>query len=168
MAAPEAKPLKATLTVTTKDGYARLLFSAGQYIEASTKVDAHVLIISFKRPIDVAVDRLPELASDYVGAARRDPDGTAIRIALAQDVTVNMMTAGEKLFVDLLPSSWNGPPPAMPQDVVNALAQRVREAERQLQHERQLTQAKYTAPIRVHVASLPTFTRYVLDRKSVV
>src|SRR5581483_983367 len=82
MAAPEAKPLKATLTVTTNDGYARLVFSAGQYIEASTKVDGHVLIISFKRPIDVAVDRLPELASDYIGAARRDPDGSAIRVAL--------------------------------------------------------------------------------------
>ena len=163
VAAPAPKPIKATLRVTTTDGYARLLFSASQYIEASTKVDGHVLIISFKQPVDVSVDRLPELASNYIGAARRDPDGSAIRIALAQNITVNMMGAGEKLFVDLLPSSWNGPPPAMPMDVVNELAKRARDAERQLQRERELTQAKYTAPIRVHVASLPTFTRYVFD-----
>jgi tetratricopeptide (TPR) repeat protein len=156
-------PLKATLSVTTNDGYARIVFSANEYIEATTKTSGHVLIISFKQPIDVVVDRLPELAADYVGAARRDPDGSAIRLALSQELTVNTMGAGEKLFVDLLPSSWTGPPPPLPMDVVNALAKRARDAERQLQRERQLTQAKYVAPIRVHVASLPTFTRYVFD-----
>ena len=162
-AAPAKAPLKATLAVTVSDGYARLVFSSDEYIEATTKVAGHVLIITFKQPIDVSVDRVPELASDYVGAARRDPDGTAIRMALSQEVTVSAMDAGEKLFVDLLPSSWTGPPPALPQDVVTELARRAREAERQLQRQRELTQAKYVAPIRVHVASLPTFTRYVFD-----
>ncbi|MGA7433280.1 MAG: tetratricopeptide repeat protein, partial [Xanthobacteraceae bacterium] len=162
-AAPPKAPLKATLAVTVSDGYARLVFSSDEYIDATTKVAGHVLIITFKQPIDVSVDRVPELASDYVGAARRDPDGTAIRMALSQEVTVNAMGAGEKLFVDLLPSSWTGPPPGLPQDVVTDLARRAREAERQLQRQRELTQAKYVAPIRVHVASLPTFTRYVFD-----
>ena len=162
-AAPPKAPVKATLAVTVSDGYARLVFTADEYIEATTKVAGHVLIITFKQPIDVSVDRVPELASDYVGAARRDPDGTAIRMALSQEVTVNPMDAGEKLFVDLLPSSWTGPPPGLPQDVVTELARRAREAERQLQRQRELTQAKYVAPIRVHVASLPTFTRYVFD-----
>ena len=156
-------PIKATLAVTTSDGYARLVFSANEYIEATTKTSGHVLIISFKQPIDVSVDRLPELAADYVGAARRDPDGSAIRLALSQNLTVNMMGAGEKLFIDLLPPSWSGPPPPLPMDVVNELAKRAREAERQLQRERALTKAKYVAPIRVHIASMPTFTRYVFD-----
>src|SRR5580704_6297998 len=103
-AAPAAKkPQKATLSVTVNGGYARILFTADEYIEATTKLSGHVLIITFKQPIDVVVDRMPELAPDYIGAARRDPDGTAIRLALAQDVTVNMMGAGEKLFIDLLP-----------------------------------------------------------------
>jgi hypothetical protein len=106
-----AAPLKATLAVAMSDGYARLVFSSDEYIDATTKVAGHVLIITFKQPIDVSVDRVPELASDYVGAARRDPDGTAIRMALSQEVTVNAMGAGEKLFIDLLPSSWTGPPP---------------------------------------------------------
>jgi tetratricopeptide (TPR) repeat protein len=158
-----ATAIRATLAVTTSDGYARIVFSANEYIEATTKTSGHVLIISFKQPIDVSVDRLPELAADYVGAARRDPDGSAIRLALSQNLTVNMMGAGEKLFIDLLPASWSGPPPPLPMDVVNDLAKRARDAERQLQRERQLTQAKYVAPIRVHVASMPTFTRYVFD-----
>jgi len=162
-APPATAPLRATLAVTTSDGYARLVFTAGEYIDATTKLSSHVLIITFKQPIDVSVDRVPEQAPDYIGAARRDPDGKAIRMAVAQDVTVNMMGAGEKLFVDLLPTSWTGAPPGLPQDVVNELARRARDAERQLQRERQLTQAKYVAPIRVHVASQPTFTRYLFD-----
>jgi len=31
---------------------------------------------------------------DYVGSARRDPDGSAIRLSLQRRVTVNTMTAG--------------------------------------------------------------------------
>ncbi len=162
-AAPAPPPLRATLAVTASDGYARLVFSASEFIDATTKLSGHVLIITFKQPIDVSVDRVPEQAPDYVGAARRDPDGLAIRMALSQDVTVNLMGAGEKLFVDLLPTSWTGPPPGLPQDVVTELTRRAREAEQQLQRERQLTQAKFVAPIRVHVASQPTFTRYVFD-----
>jgi tetratricopeptide (TPR) repeat protein len=164
LAAPAtAAPLKATLKVTVGGGYARLLFSSSEYIDASTRVSGHVLIITFKQPIDVAVERVPEQAPDYIGAARRDPDGKAIRMALAQNVTVNMMGAGEKLFIDLLPDSWSGPPPSLPQDVVSELARRAREAEAALQRERKLAQAKYVAPIRVHVATQPTFTRYVFD-----
>jgi tetratricopeptide (TPR) repeat protein len=162
-ASAAAAPLKATLTVTVGGGYARLLFSSSEYIDATTRVSGHVLIITFKQPVDVGVARVPEQAPDYIGAARRDPDGKAIRMALAQDVTVNMMGAGEKLFIDLLPASWSGPPPSLPQDVVNELARRAREAEAALQRERQLTQAKYVAPIRVHVATQPTFTRYIFD-----
>ena len=71
------------------------------------------------------------------------------------------MTAGEQLFVDLLPSTWSGLPPGLPQDVVDELARRARQAEELLQ--RQAAPKKTLAPIRVHVATQPTFTRYVFD-----
>jgi tetratricopeptide (TPR) repeat protein len=156
-------PLKTTVAVTVNDGYARLVFTASQYIEASARVAGNVLIISFKQPIDVSVDRLGGSAPDYIGAARTDPDGMAVRMALAPNVTVNTMAAGEKLFVDLLPASWSGVPPGLPQDVVDDLARRARQAEQLVQHERQMSQAKKLAPIRVHVATQPTFTRFVFD-----
>ena len=38
-----------------------------------------IMVITFKKPVDVAVDRLNAGAPDYISAARRDPDGTAIR-----------------------------------------------------------------------------------------
>src|SRR5271154_6656856 len=100
LAAPSmAAPLKTTVAVTVNDGYARLVFTANEYIDATASVTGSVLIISFKAPIDVSVDRIAEQAPDYIGAARTDPDGKAVRVALAQNVTVNTMTAGEKLFV---------------------------------------------------------------------
>ena len=161
-AAPAAPaPVKTTLTVTTNDGYARLVFTAGEYIDGTARQAGNVLIISFKQPLDVAVNRVAEQAPDYIGAARRDPDGTAVRMALAQNVTIHAMSAGEKFFVDLLPTSWSGMPPGLPQDVVDELARRAREAERLLARQRTAVQEKTSPPIRVHVASQPTFTRYV-------
>src|SRR5580704_69933 len=162
LAAPsDPTPLKTTVAVTVNDGYARLVFTAGEYLDATARVAGNVLIINFKEPVDVSVDRIAERASVYIGAARRDPDGKAVRMALAQTVTVNTMAAGEKLFVDLLPASWTGVPPGLPQDVVDDLARRARAAEQALQHEQHVTQQKKPALIRVHVASQPTFTRYI-------
>ena len=62
----------------------------------------------------------------------RDPDGSAIRLSLARKVTINTMTAGERVFVDFLPDSWTGPPPGLPHEVVRELSERARAAERAL------------------------------------
>jgi tetratricopeptide (TPR) repeat protein len=164
LAAPSlAAPIKTNVAVTVNDGYARLVFTADEYIDASARVAGSVLIISFKQPISVSVDRVAQSAPDFIGAARTDPDGMAVRMALSQNVTVNAMAAGEKLYVDLLPASWTGVPPGLPQDVVDDLARRARQAELLLQHQRQAAQDKKLAPIRIHVATQPTFTRFVFD-----
>jgi hypothetical protein len=82
---------------------------------------------------------------------------------LARKVTVNSITAGDKLFVDLLPDTWSGPPPGLPQEVVEELARRAREAERLERLARRAEQEKKAVPVAVHVADQPTFTRYVFD-----
>jgi tetratricopeptide (TPR) repeat protein len=158
--------MPATVSVAISGGYARIVFAASQYIDATTRVAGNVLIISFKQPVDVTVDRIAQQAYEFVGAARRDPDGMAVRIALARPVTVNAMSAGEKFFVDLLPDNWKGVPPGLPQDVVDDLARRAREADQILKRERQKAAQKKTAPVRVHVATQPTFTRYVFNISS--
>ena len=156
-------PVKATLAATVNDGYARLIFDMSEYDDASVRVANNVLVIAFKRPIDVSVDRLASQIPDYVGAARRDPDGKGIRVALAQQVKVNATPAAEKFFVDLLPASWSGQPPSLPPEVIADLARRAREAERLERKERRAAaqQRASAEPVRVHVATQPTFTRYV-------
>jgi hypothetical protein len=156
-------PVKATLAATANDGYARLVFAMSDYDDASVRLANNVLVIAFKRPIDVSVDRLAAQIPDYVGAARRDPDGKGIRVALSQEVKVNTTPAAEKFFIDLLPKSWSGQPPSLPPEVIADLARRAREADRLERKERQAVAQQRAAaePVRVHAATQPTFTRYI-------
>src|SRR5581483_598504 len=94
---------------------------------------------------------------------RADPDGRAVRIALSQKAKINTITAAERFYVDLMPEDWSGLLPGLPQEVVEELAQRAREAERQLKQQRKAEKPPKTSAIRVRVASQPTFTRYVFD-----
>jgi hypothetical protein len=158
-----ADPIKADLTASDAGGYARLIFNLSDYDPANVRQADNVLIISFRNPVDVSVEQLATQVPDYIGGARRDPDGMAVRFALKRAVTVNAMPAGEKYFVDLLPDSWHGLPPGLPQDVVEALARRARDAEQLAQRERRLVALQKIPPVRVHVATQPTFTRYVFD-----
>ena len=159
----KADPLKAAVTADVSGGYARLVFALGDDIDASVHSAGNVLIISFDKPILISVDRLSSQASEYIGAARRDPDGRAIRVALARKVTVNSIAAGGKFFVDLLPDTWTGAPPSLPQDFIEELARRARDAERLERLAHQAEEQKKLVPVPVHVAEQPTFTRYVFD-----
>ena len=91
------------------------------------------------------------------------PTAAPSALRLSRKVTVNSIEAADKFFVDLLPETWSGPPPPLPHEVVEELAKRAREVDH-LQHLAQLAEQRRKAvPVRVHVASHPTFTRYVFD-----
>ncbi len=157
------EPVKGEVTVFTDGGYARLVFRLDEVVEASVGSAGGILVIAFKKPVAIAVDRISGSAADYISAARRDPDGNAIRLALARKVKVNLIPAGERLYVDIMPDNWKGMLPSLPQDVVNDLARRASEAERQLRQQRLAAKQAKPQTIRVKVASQPTFTRYVFD-----
>jgi tetratricopeptide (TPR) repeat protein len=162
-----AAGVKADISVNTANGYARLVFTLADEVEADVKLTNGIMIIAFKRALDISADRIMQ-AGDYVSAARVDPDGTAVRIALNRKVTVNTMAAGEKLFVDLLPESWTGVPPGLPQEVVDELARRAREAEKRERSQRQLAAQRTLPPVRVRVGVQPTFTRYTFGLPALI
>jgi tetratricopeptide (TPR) repeat protein len=163
-----AEPIHAEVSVRTGEGYARLVFKLSEESEADVRLANGIVVIAFKKPVDVVVDRLSGAAPAYIGAARRDPDGRAVRLALARKVTVNSMAAGEKLFVDLLPDTWTGVTPGLPQDVVEDLARRAREAEKKARAAQAIARQRTLAPIRVRVGTQPTFTRYVFELPEIV
>ena len=158
-----AQPVKGDATFSAGGGYARLVLKFGEDVGAEVTTAGSIVVIRFKRPIDIPVDRLADAVPDYVGSARRDPDGSAIRLSLARRVTVNTMSAGERVFVDLLPDSWTGPPPGLPPEVVRELAERARIAERELRQQRALSEAKKRPPIRVRASLQPTFVRFIFE-----
>jgi hypothetical protein len=158
-----AQTVKGTATLTKPGDYGRLVIKLQRQVEAEVRTSGLIVVIKFVRPIDVNVDRLWEGAPEYVSSARVDPDGSALRLALARKATPNVMVAGERLFVDLLPDTWSGPPPSLPPDVIKELAERAKEAEKLLRQREAALAAKKRPPIRVRASTQPTFTRYVFE-----
>lgn len=156
-------PLSAEVSGAVADGFGRLVFTFSEETSAEVRLANGIVIIGFKQPVEVGIEHLAVAMPGYVGVARRDPDGTAVRIALARKVTVNTKVAGEKLFIDLLPEGWAGLPPGLPQEVVDELARRAREAEKKVRQQQQVTRQARPPLVRVRVASLPTFTRYIFE-----
>jgi len=158
-----AEPVKAEATLSASGGFARLTVKFAEDVTSEVVTAGSIIVIRFERPVDVVVDKVADAVPDYVGSARRDPDGSAIRLSLSRKVTINTMTAGERLFVDLLPDSWTGPPPSLPQDVVRELAERARAAERELRQQRAMSEAKKRPPVRVRASVQPTFVRFIFE-----
>jgi tetratricopeptide (TPR) repeat protein len=158
-----AEPVKGDATFSAAGGYARLVLKLAEDVGSEVTTAGSIIVIRFKRPVDIPVDKLSDAVPDYVGSARRDPDGSAIRLSLARRVTINTMTAGERIFVDLLPDTWTGQPPGLPLDVVRELAERARVAERALRQQRASAEAKQKPPIRVRASLQPTFVRFVFE-----
>jgi hypothetical protein len=161
--AQAADPVKGEASFSDNGGYARLVFKLAEDVESEVTTAGSILVIRFKRPVDIPIDRWSEAVPDYVGGARRDPDGSAIRLSLSRRVIVNTMTAGERVFVDLLPDTWTGAPPSLPGEVIRELSERARVAERALRLQRALTEAKKLPPIRVRASVQPTFVRFVFE-----
>ena len=158
-----ADVVRGEATFSAGGGFARLVIKLGEDVPSEVTTAGSILIIRFDRAVDVPVDRVPEGAPDYVNSARRDPDGSAIRLSLARRVTVNTMNAGERTFIDLLPEGWTGPPPSLPMDVVKELAERARVAERALRAQRAAAETKKRPQIRVRASVQPTFVRFVFE-----
>ncbi len=156
-------PVRGEATFSSAGGFARLVLKLAEDVESEVSTAGSIIIIHFKRPVDIPVDKLSDAVPDYVGSARRDPDGTAIRLSLARRATVNTMTAGERIFVDFLPDSWTGPPPPLPTEVIRELAARARAAERALRAQLAVAAAKKKPPVRVRALVQPTFVRFVFE-----
>jgi hypothetical protein len=157
------EPVKGEATFSAGGGYARLILKLADEVSADVVGAGQILVIRFNRPVDVPIEALGDAVPSYVSSARRDPDGGAIRLSLARKVTISTMTAGERVFVDLLPDGWKGPPPSLPADVVRELAERARAAERALRLQRAAAEAQKHPPIRVRALVQPTFVRFVFE-----
>jgi tetratricopeptide (TPR) repeat protein len=159
----QAEPVKGEAAVSVGGGYARLVLRLAEDVESEVTAAGSIIVIRFKRPVDIPVDRLYEGAPDYIASARRDPDGSAIRLSTARKVTINTMTAGERVFVDLLPDGWSGQLPGLPPEVVRELSERARVAERALRQQRAVSDAQKRPPVRIRASVAPTFVRFLFE-----
>jgi hypothetical protein len=159
----QSTAIRGEVSINTTGGYGRLVIHLAQPVDAEVRMSSGILIVQFRQPVDVPVNRVAAGASQYLGAARRDPDGRALRFALAQKLKVSTTVAGERLFIDLLPESWTGDLPGLPREIVEELSRRAQDAERQARQKIQQDVQQSRPPVRVRVASQPTFSRFVFD-----
>ncbi len=127
-----------------------------------------ILVITFGEAVRTRVERLAAEIPSYVSVVRLDPDGTGMRLALTASYRVNVLEAGEKVFVDILPENWTGLLPGLPPEVIAELARRAHEAEAKVRLETIRRKSDAARVVKARVASLPTLTRIVFEPPTVV
>jgi hypothetical protein len=162
-AAPAAANDKAKLFATTEAGYGRIIIDFPDRLDLPPyKVHSEngVLAIEFDQPVDFTLPDVTVALPDYATVARVDPDHKGVRFGLRTTFSVNHLEAGEQLFIDLMPPTWQGLPPGLPPEVVARLAQRAREAAIRAEQQRKAEEAKVTKPVAtLRVGRNPTFLR---------
>jgi hypothetical protein len=144
-------------------GHGRIIFSFDRPIRTEVRSTSNILVVTFAEPVDISVERLASELTGYISIIRKDPDGRGLRLAMAKPLKANIMEAGEQVFLDLLPSSWTGTLPTLPQSVVDELARRAREAEARVKEMTRIRQVEPPKPLTYKTGSLPSLTRLVFS-----
>lgn len=165
--APAIAQEQGQLFATQEDGYGRLILSFPS-LDAlppyQMKIENGVLSVVFKDPIDMVLPDVATTMPNYLSVARLDPDRRGLRIGLKSGFNFNRIEAGEKLFIDLLPTSWQGMPPALPQDIIDELAERARVAAIAAEQDRKARLAAELDPkVDVRIGRNATFLRLQFD-----
>ncbi|MDB5511979.1 MAG: repeat-containing protein [Enterovirga sp.] len=156
-----AQAREVVVTGSPGNRFGRILLRFDQVTKVQVKASNGVLVIGFGEPARIKSERLATELPAYVSAVRRDPDSTGLRLALQGPLKPNVLEAGERVYIDLLPPNWTGLPPGLPPEVVAELAERARAAEAKLKLEEG---RKPSLPLlSVHTAALPTVTRFVFE-----
>ncbi|WP_157955852.1 MULTISPECIES: hypothetical protein [Devosia] len=155
------------LFATEEEGYARLILSfpsRDTLPEYEFRIDNGVLSVEFAEPVDILLPDVATTMPNYLSIARIDPDRRGLRIGLKSSFNFNRIEAGEKLFVDLMPPDWQGMPPALPQDIIDELAERARLAAIQAERDRKARLAAELDPqVDVRIGRNATFMRLQFD-----
>jgi hypothetical protein len=158
-----ARAADATIVASEMNGFGRFVLTTNKAVKAQVRSSSGVIVVSFDEAVNLDLEKLAAQAPSYISVARRDPDGKTIRFATTRPLRANLMEAGEKLFIDLMPDNWQGMPPSLPQDVIEQLARRARDAEEQLKKTQREREKREVRDITARVGNGPTFTRVIFD-----
>jgi type II secretory pathway component PulJ len=103
-----------SLSTSTADGYARLLFTLTPADRVTAQATGEILTITFNRQVAVSATTIAEALPGYIASARADADGKTFRFALNQPVRIHVSSSGAKFAVDLAPPNYAGTPPNLP------------------------------------------------------
>ncbi len=156
--------LEATAVAERQGDFGRLTLSFRDRLDLppyELTAENGVLQIVFDEPVQTDIRDTMRVLTGFVTIARQDPDGRAMRFGLSRSVRINTMEAGEILFIDFLPPTWQGFPPPLPEEVVDQLAQRAQQAAREAaEAERRRLLGELQPRVELAIGQSPTFVRY--------
>ncbi|KQP50549.1 hypothetical protein [Methylobacterium sp. Leaf108] len=141
------------------DRYGRIVLTFDSQVAVKATVSGSVMVVRFGEASPSGPERIAAEMPDYVTAVRRDPDGTGMRIALQRPFRLNVQSAGEQVFIDLLTEAWSGLPPPLPPETVAELFRRTKAAEAAL---RAAMPPPEPRRLVLELSHLPTVTRLSL------
>lgn len=161
-AAPATAATAALRGEAMRAGFGRIAFAFDEPVTTRVRVANGVVVIGFSQPVKLDPSRLAAELPAYVSVIRVDPDGRGLRLALARPYRANLLEAGDKAFIDLLPENWTGQLPGLPPEVLAELTQRLRLAEARA---RDIARAPAPAPkpLGFRTARLPTLDRLIFS-----
>src|SRR5690606_31944759 len=117
-AAPAFAQDQGQLYTTEEEGYGRLILSFPSLDELPSytfRIDNGVLSVEFENPVDILLPDVAVTMPNYLSMARIVAVRRGLRLSLNSGFNFDRIEAGETLFVYLLPLTWQGMPPALPQ-----------------------------------------------------
>lgn len=158
---------KAQFFATQEEGYGRLVvsFPDRETMPAyAMRMSNGVLSLEFDESVSLVLPDVASILPDYLSVARLDPAGKGLRIGLKTTLNFNRTEAGTKLFIDLLPPDWQGSPPALPQDVLDEMAEKAKRiALRDDQRRKAEVVAEQNPQATLRIGRNPTFMRLQFD-----
>lgn len=152
---------------TQEDGYGRLILSfpdRDTLPPYNLRMSNSVLSITFDDEVSVTLPDVAATMPEYLSVARLDPSGKGVRLGMRTNFNFNSTEAGDKLFIDLLPSTWQGMPPALPQEVLDEMQRKAaRAALRADQQRKAQVVAEQNPRATVRIGRNPTFLRLQFD-----
>ena len=99
------------LTITSANGYGRLIFSTEHPI---VKLADGVLVLHFAHRPHFSAKAIMRRLPLYISDAHAGPHGKTFRFALTRPVWLHQSSSGNLFAVDLVPASFTGTPPSLP------------------------------------------------------
>jgi tetratricopeptide (TPR) repeat protein len=143
-------------------GFGRLSLTFDEPTPTRIRVSNGVLVVAFGSSVKVDVAKIARELPAYISIARVDPDGRGMRLALTRPFRTNLIEAGERAFIDILPENWTGVLPGPPPEVLAEISERLRAAEARSREAARLAQEQRKT-LGVRSASLPTLERLVFE-----
>ncbi len=123
-----------------------------------------ILIVKFNEEVNFNLPEIEQIIPKFISASRIDPDRRAIRFALKGDFKINKTEAGERLYIDIMPSNWQGLLPSLPTEIVEELSKRAQNAlllAQKKQKEELILKNKPS--VEVKVGRHPSFIRLIVN-----